>query len=714
MKKRLITCGIISIFLLVLITGFSLATADDLWALSATNDTEGYSQEIVITENSGEALTNYQVPISLNSSNFNFSQAKIDGSDLRFSSHGKTLNYWIETWDPETEEALIWVKISSLPANEDTVLLMEYGDPAAEAMSNGEKTFEFFDDFEEDKLQGRVWYSKSAGGGFVEVKNGVCKVTVPVPHAYDSSLIYTKKSFDINSMFVVKRMKVTTGKDERGPLLRQGFIDQVDSRKNEIMHQTEFTNESRVRWETIYRKEKFNSFDKTDVQVPEGQWYTSGIAWYEENDTRHVAWFKNGIRDVKMDYSSNDYITNFPMHVYLYAESYSDASKNTGYMAIDYAFIRKFVESEPGVSFASDQIKTEISTEDPIETEISTKDNASGPDYVSESENNSSEFINTSSGSGNTPEVLVTEKTSEGSVKVQESQSGDTTKARGTLFPEYQVNVSGIKLSSPYRVEFPDLMTNLTASGIDTIFLSMNGPDVWQYERFVKMAHEEGISVHAVLLEELNCTSEMAPSISRSSLNAILDYNEKSLAPFDGVNIYVKPSPVSGSKDSCMDYKPLFELARNRAGENVSISASLPSGYTASEIEKITPLVDFFIIRAYNHGAKDLNSTSSIVDSIAPEMGEMRGANSKGIIEVSVKEGFEDQLSIQDLFASFEEYYKEDSTFEGVSISNYDEYKALPVKVEPKEKKLSMPGFGVLSILFAGLGVLALLRVKKK
>lgn len=710
MKKRLITCGIISIFFLVLITGFSLAAADDLWALSSTNDTEGHSQEIVITENSGEDLTNYQVPISLNSSNFNFSQAKTDGSDLSFSSQGKTLNYWIETWDPKTDKALIWVKIPSLPANKDTVLLMEYGNPAAEAMSNGENTFEFFDDFEGDELQGRVWYSKSAGGGFVEVKNGVCKVTVPVPHAYDSSLIYTKKNFDINSMFVVKRMKVTTGKDERGPLLRQGFIDQVDSRKNEIMHQTESANETRVRWETIYSKEKFNSFDITDVQVPEGQWYTSGIAWYEENDTRHVAWFENGIRDSKMDYSSNDCITNFPMHVYLYAESDSDASKNTGYMAIDYAFIRKFVESEPTVSFASDQIKTDVSSEE----------NTSESDYVSESEITSSESINTSSGSGNAseaetavPDVKVSEKTPEDAVKVQENQSGNTTKSQGTLFPEYQVDVSGIKLSSPYRFDFPVLIKELEASGIDTIFLSMNGPDVWQYERFVKMAHEEGISVHAVLLEDINCTSETATSISRSSLNAILDYNQKSLAPFDGVNIYVKTSPDSGAKDSCMDYEPLFELARERAGENVSISASLPSGYTASEIENITPLVDFFIIRAY-HGAKDLNSTSAIVDTIAPEMGEIRGASSKGIIEISVEEGFEDKLSIQNLFASFENYYKEDSTFKGVSISDYDTYTVLPVKAEPKEKKLPIPGFGILSILFAGLGVFAFLRVKRK
>ena len=212
----------------------------------------------------------------------------------------------------------------------------------------------------------RVLYGtpKDQVGDWLKSENGICNVSVPKPHAYDTSLIYSKKSFDINSMFVVKRMKVTTGKDERGPLLRQGFIDQISSRKNEITHETEFADESRVGWETAYRKERYNSFDRTDVRVPEGQWYTSGIAWYEENDTRNVAWYKNGVRDSKMDYSSNDYITNFPMHVYLYAESYSDASKNTGYMAVDYAFVRKFVEAEPTVSFASDQIETESSAKD--------------------------------------------------------------------------------------------------------------------------------------------------------------------------------------------------------------------------------------------------------------------------------------------------------------------------------------------------------------
>ncbi|AKB17166.1 MULTISPECIES: DUF2341 domain-containing protein [unclassified Methanosarcina] len=697
MKKRLLTCGIISIFFLVLITGFALATANDLWAISAINDTEAYSQEIVITENSGTNLTGYQVPINLDSSNFNFSQAKTDGSDLRFFSGGRTLNYWIETWDPEAEKALLWVRIPFLPANRSITLLIKCGNPAAEAVSNGENTFEFFDGFEGDKLQRLEWNAESAGGGLVEVKNGICNVSAPKVHAYDSSLIYSKDSFDINSMFVVKRMKVTTGKDERGPLLRQGFIDQINSRKNEIKHETEFANESRVRWETSYRKERFNSFDLTNVRIPEGEWYTSGIAWYEENDTRNIAWFKNGVRDPKMDYASNDYVTNLPMHVYLYAASYSDASKNTGYMAVDYAFVRKFVEPEPTVRFASDQVEDEISSEN----------------ILSESDSISESITSTET---ETPvsEVSAPEEIPETPVQLQENQDENETNAPETLFPRYSVNVSGIKLSSPYRFDFPGLTKDFDSSKIDTIFLSMNGEDFWQYERFVKMAHEEGIIVHAVLFEELNCTEEGAMNTSQVYLDSILDYNEKSLAPFDGINIYMKTSLNSDSEEGCMDYVTLFEAARKKAGEDVSISASLPPGYDASNVEKIAHMVDFFVVRAYDRDKKDLISESDIVDAVALEMGEIRGVNSKGIIEISVEEGFEDKYSIQNLFATLAEYYANDSAFIGVSISNYDTYKALPVKAELEEEKSVLPGFEILSVLLAGLGAFAFLKAKNK
>lgn len=694
--KRSTAYVIFSVFFIFLLTGCALAATGGTLGISTKDNSWNSSTEILITENAGKDLQGYPVAVVLNSSNFNFSEAKIDGSDLRFSSGNRTLNYWIETWDPENEEALIWVRLPSLSANQTTKILMRYGNPGAEAVSSGEKTFDYFDDFEgNNNLNEFDWNSESAGGGLVEVKNGICNVSAPRVHAYDSSMIYSKKSFEINSMFVVKRMKVTTGTDNRGPVLQQGFIDQIDSKKNEIKHETELANESRVNLETIYSKQKKNLYDLTDVDVPEGEWYVSGLAWYEENNTRKVSWFKNGVRDPRMDFSSNDSVTNSPMHVYLYAASYRDASKNTGYMAVDYVLVRKFVGTEPTVKIISAQEEGNYSESvSENNSENSLGNTSYGTSEQSISENNSEN---------------VSEDNSEYSFKnssenISEPQTAAGSKPNSETF--------GIRLSSPYEFNFSALVNELNSSGIDTIFLSVDSEDVWQYERFVKMAHEKGISVHAVLLEDVNCTKIGAGNLCQNTLDTVLDYNEKSLAPFDGIDIDVNSSAWESSEENVIDYKALFETADEETNENVSISASLPLNYNASQIKEIAPFVDFFIIKAYPGENNKLNSVSNIVDAVALEMGEIRGAGSRGIIEISVEEGFKDKYSIHQLFTGLADYYSNDSAFLGVSIFNYDTYKGLP-QTQTEENGFPIPGFNTLTVILAGLGAFVLLKGKK-
>jgi hypothetical protein len=661
----------------------------------------------LITESAGKNLQEYPVLVSLNSSNFNFSKAKIDGSDIRFSSENRTLNYWIETWNPKNEEALIWVRLPSLSANQTAKILMRYENPGAEAVSSGEKTFDFFDDFEGSSLNEFDWNVESAGGGLVEVKNGICNVSAPRVHVLDFSRIYSKNSFNINSIFVVKRMKITTGEDDRGPVLRQGFIDQIDSRNNEIKHETELANESRVDLETISREQKNTLYDLTDVNVPEGEWYVSGIAWYEENNTRKISWFKNGIRDSKMDFASNDFVTNLPMHVYLYAASYKDSSKNTGYMAVDYVLVRKFVGTEPTVKIISSQGENRFSSEN-----VSV--NNSGNSSVNNSKINSENVSENNSGNISEPEFKLNSgtSTSEGVAQVQKNLSQNETDSSESQFPKYKVEISGIRLSSPYRFDFPDLARELDSSGINTIFLNVNSEDVWQYERFVKMAHEKGISVHAMLLEDVNCTKKGAEDTCQNSLDTVLGYNEKSLAPFDGIDIYINSSAGEGSEENTIDYRMLFETANKKAEKNVSVSASLPLNYNASKIEEISPFVDFFVIRAYPAETEGLDSASKIVDAVALEMGEIRGVGSKGIIEVSVEEGFKNKFSIQELFAGLANYYSGDSAFLGVSIFNYNTYSTLPW-TKPDKKEFPISGFKAFPVLLAALGAFALLKVKK-
>ena len=113
----------------------------------AVDPTLSFRRPITVT-NTGSALTNYQVKISLTSSNMTFSHAKSDGSDVRLrASDGLTdLPYWIENWNSSSQTATLWVNASSLPAGTSTLYLV-YGNSSATTTASGTNTFLFFDDF---------------------------------------------------------------------------------------------------------------------------------------------------------------------------------------------------------------------------------------------------------------------------------------------------------------------------------------------------------------------------------------------------------------------------------------------------------------------------------------------------------------------------------------------------------------------------------------
>src|ERR1035437_9360863 len=63
-----------------------------------------------------EPLNGVVIPVRLHSGNFSFSDAKEDGSDLRFlAGDDKTpLKYQIDSFDSANELALVWVQIPKL------------------------------------------------------------------------------------------------------------------------------------------------------------------------------------------------------------------------------------------------------------------------------------------------------------------------------------------------------------------------------------------------------------------------------------------------------------------------------------------------------------------------------------------------------------------------------------------------------------------------
>ena len=122
-----------------------------------------WTRRVIITEQSGNDLTDYQVLVTLTWKNFEFHKAEADGRDIRFvdPSTWRFLPYWIEKWDSENYLAKVWVKVPSIPANSTKEIYLLYGNPDATSESNGDNVFDFFDDFEGTDLDTTKWYSET-------------------------------------------------------------------------------------------------------------------------------------------------------------------------------------------------------------------------------------------------------------------------------------------------------------------------------------------------------------------------------------------------------------------------------------------------------------------------------------------------------------------------------------------------------------------------
>ena len=140
--------------------------APDLQSTSWFDAAWSYRRPVAIS-NSGSAVADYQVLITLNSS-FAFAHANSDGSDIHITDAGGTsLPFWIETWDPAANLGRIWVMVPSIPTSGATIYLY-YGNSDASPASNGSATFDFFDN-DWLNLDGR-WH---INGGNPSINNGV-------------------------------------------------------------------------------------------------------------------------------------------------------------------------------------------------------------------------------------------------------------------------------------------------------------------------------------------------------------------------------------------------------------------------------------------------------------------------------------------------------------------------------------------------------------
>ena len=137
-----------------------------------------YYRRITITNSGSTALTDYQIKVSLDNTNFDFSKANSDGSDIRFTDDdGSTLiNFWIESWDSSGQTATIWVKVPSISASSSKNIYMYYGNVGAINVSSFVNTFIEGDRFNRadntvvgnTEIGGLLWTERQNAGSGVD------------------------------------------------------------------------------------------------------------------------------------------------------------------------------------------------------------------------------------------------------------------------------------------------------------------------------------------------------------------------------------------------------------------------------------------------------------------------------------------------------------------------------------------------------------------
>ena len=115
--------------------------SEESWHFTAWN-----RRAPVTINNSGSALTNFQVRVDVTYE----ADMQPDFDDIRFvDSDGSTeLSHWRESYT-DSDSAIFWVKVPSIPSDDKTIY-MYYGNDAASSASDGDATFIFFDDFSGD------------------------------------------------------------------------------------------------------------------------------------------------------------------------------------------------------------------------------------------------------------------------------------------------------------------------------------------------------------------------------------------------------------------------------------------------------------------------------------------------------------------------------------------------------------------------------------
>jgi len=185
-----------------------------------------YRKAFSVKNNSAQDLYNYQLKLRIGESELTqgvglntSARASDDFSDLRFTATDTQtiLPHYLENIEGESPNriAVVWVKIPQMQQDSLLKLYLYYGNSEAESISDGNKTFDFFDDFKALALDQDKWVihvdkngSQQLNGGLLKLdaaevitkdyifKEGIVEYSAEVASGFENSLNLRNKNND--------------------------------------------------------------------------------------------------------------------------------------------------------------------------------------------------------------------------------------------------------------------------------------------------------------------------------------------------------------------------------------------------------------------------------------------------------------------------------------------------------------------------------------
>jgi hypothetical protein len=264
-------------------------------------------------------------------------KARLDYGDIRFAdSDGSTqLNYWQEV------DGKFWVKVPSIPASTTKTIYVYYGNPNTTSQSNGDTTFEFFDDFVDNRNN---WVVRS-GSGSITTFNGVsvlsytggsCQYvvetakTVTTPAVLEARL-YSYSAESENGGFNWPMVTSYFGEDDCYLANGEWYLYAPLSNYNYNAKLLRYSGSGFTAYTILVNLPSYH---------PTNMW----VKWKLVRNGRYTAYYLNGAKI--WEYTDNIDISAGPGYI----------AWREGEVYIDYVFVRKYISPEPTISLGAEEV----------------------------------------------------------------------------------------------------------------------------------------------------------------------------------------------------------------------------------------------------------------------------------------------------------------------------------------------------------------------